>query len=125
MCYKYINLHIKCNVSSTCNILNVSCVQEYVGGLGQLFCFPRKIVEFPIHFCLVYLEAFAPLILIGCETQAKNKLYVISNLKLSVLSSGLSIIDLRLFIFRALFCDSLVLKVIRVAVLICSVAIFC
>jgi hypothetical protein len=25
-----------------------------VGGLGQLFCFPRKIVEFPIHFCLVY-----------------------------------------------------------------------
>jgi hypothetical protein len=27
-----------------------------VGGLGQLFCFPRKIVEFPIHFCLVYLN---------------------------------------------------------------------
>jgi hypothetical protein len=38
MCYKYINLHIKCNVSSTCNILNLSCVQEYVGGLWQLFC---------------------------------------------------------------------------------------
>jgi hypothetical protein len=31
-------------------------VLEYVEGLGQLFCFPRKIiVEFPIHFCLVYL----------------------------------------------------------------------
>jgi hypothetical protein len=28
-----------------------------VGGLGQLFCFPRKIVEFPIHFCLVYIVA--------------------------------------------------------------------
>jgi hypothetical protein len=27
-----------------------------VGGLGQLFCFPRKIVEFPIYFCLVYLQ---------------------------------------------------------------------
>jgi hypothetical protein len=27
-----------------------------VRGLGQLFCFPRKIVEFPIHFCLVYLS---------------------------------------------------------------------
>jgi hypothetical protein len=27
-----------------------------LGGLGQLFCFPRKSVEFPIHFCLVYLE---------------------------------------------------------------------
>jgi hypothetical protein len=57
MCYKYINLHIKCNVSSTCNILNLSCVQEYVGGLGQLFCFPRKNVEFPINFCLVYIVA--------------------------------------------------------------------
>jgi hypothetical protein len=37
-------------------------------------------------------------------------------------------LDLRFFIFRALFCNSLVLKVIRfdrVAVLICSVAIFC
>jgi hypothetical protein len=37
-------------------------------------------------------------------------------------------LDLRVFIFRALFCVSLVLKVIsfdRVAVLICSVAIFC
>jgi hypothetical protein len=56
MCYKYINIHIKCNVSSTCNILNLSCVEEYVGRLGQLFCFPRKIVEFPIHFCLVYLK---------------------------------------------------------------------
>jgi hypothetical protein len=28
-----------------------------MGGLGQLFCFPRKIVEFPIHFCLVYIVA--------------------------------------------------------------------
>jgi hypothetical protein len=56
MCYKYINLHIKCNVSSTCNISNLSSVSEYVGGLGQLFCFPRKIVEFPIHFCLVYFR---------------------------------------------------------------------
>jgi hypothetical protein len=27
-----------------------------VGGLGQLFCFLRKIVEFPIQFWLVYLE---------------------------------------------------------------------
>jgi hypothetical protein len=54
MCEKYINIHIKCNVSSTCNILNLFCVEEYVGGLGQLFCFPRKIVKFPIHFCLVY-----------------------------------------------------------------------
>jgi hypothetical protein len=36
----------------TCNILNLFCVEEYVGGLGQLFCFPRKIVKFPIHFCL-------------------------------------------------------------------------
>jgi hypothetical protein len=52
--------------------------------------------------------------------------YDISNLKLSVLSSVNLV--LRFFIFRALFCDSLVLKVIsfdRVAVLICSVAIFC
>jgi hypothetical protein len=33
---------------------NLFCVEEYVAGLGQLFCFPRKIVKFPIHFCLVY-----------------------------------------------------------------------
>jgi hypothetical protein len=66
----------------------------------------------------------------GCyETHAKNKLhaYDISNLKLSVLSKWFKHLDLRFFIFRALFCDSLVLKLInfdRVAVLICSVAIF-
>jgi hypothetical protein len=35
---------------SKCNKLGK---KEYVEGLGQLFCFPRKIVEFPIHFCLV------------------------------------------------------------------------
>jgi hypothetical protein len=58
----------------------------------------------------------------------KNKLYDISNLKLSVLSKWFKHLDLPFFIFRALFCDSLVLKVIsfdRVAVLICFVAIFC
>jgi hypothetical protein len=69
------------------------------------------------------------LILIGCyEIHAKNKLYDISNLKLSVLSKWFKHLDLQFFIFRALFCDSLVLKVIsfdHVAVLICSVAIFC
>jgi hypothetical protein len=27
-----------------------------MGGLEQLFCFLRKTVEFPIHFCLVYLS---------------------------------------------------------------------
>jgi hypothetical protein len=54
--------------------------------------------------------------------------FIISNLKLSVLSKWFKHLDLRFFIFRALFGDSLVLKVIsfdRVAVLICSVAIFC
>jgi hypothetical protein len=50
--------HIKYNVSSICHISNLSSVQEYVGGLGQLFSFPRKIVEFPIHFCLVYKLLF-------------------------------------------------------------------
>jgi hypothetical protein len=38
------------------------------------------------------------------------------------------LLDLRFFIFRALVCVSLVLKIIklyRVAVLICSVVIFC
>jgi hypothetical protein len=51
-----IDIHIKCNVSNTCNILNLSSVYEYVEELGKLFCFPRKIVEFPIHFCLVYIK---------------------------------------------------------------------
>jgi hypothetical protein len=27
--------------------------------LGHLFCFPRKIVEFPIHFCLVYYRTLS------------------------------------------------------------------
>jgi hypothetical protein len=57
----------------------------------------------------------------------KKKLYDISNLKLSELSR-VKHLDLQYFIFRALFCVSLVLKVISfncVAVLICSVAIFC
>jgi hypothetical protein len=76
----------------------------------------------------MYLEAFAPLILTGSyETHAKNKLYDISNLKLSVVK-WFQHLDLRFFIFRALFCDSLVLKIMRfdrVAVLISSVAIFC
>jgi hypothetical protein len=56
ICSKYIDIQIKCNVSSICNILNVSSVYEYVAGLGQLFRFPRKTVEFPIHFCLVYFR---------------------------------------------------------------------
>jgi hypothetical protein len=58
-----------------------------------------------------------------------KKYYDSSNLKLAVLSSSLpKHLDLRFFIFRALFGVPLVLKVInfnRVAVLICSVAIFC
>jgi hypothetical protein len=61
------------------------------------------------------------------SVEQKNKLYDISNLKLSVLSKWFKHLDLRFFIFRALFRDSLVLKVIsfdRVAVLICSVSIF-
>jgi hypothetical protein len=70
------------------------------------------------------LETFAPLIFIGCyESHAKNKLYeIVSAVK------WFKHLDLRFFIFRALFCISLVLKVIsfdRVAILICSVAIFC
>jgi hypothetical protein len=36
----------------------------------------------------------------------------VTNLKLSVLSKWFKHLDLRFFIFRALFCDSLVLKVI-------------
>jgi hypothetical protein len=87
-----------------------------------------KIITNYHRLCWQYFETFAPLILIGCyEIHAKNKLYDISNLKLSVLSS-VKHLDLRFFIFRALFCVSLVLKVIsfdRVAVLTCSVAIFC
>jgi hypothetical protein len=62
------------------------------------------------------------------STYRGSTVYDISNLKLSVLSSSFKHLDLRFFIFRALLCVSLVLKVInfnRVAVLICSVAIFC
>jgi hypothetical protein len=33
-----------------------------LGGLGQLFCFPRKSGEFPIHFCLVYYEVYKTLV---------------------------------------------------------------
>jgi hypothetical protein len=42
--------------TNTCNILNLSSVYEYVEELGKLFCFSRKIVEFPIYFCLVYIK---------------------------------------------------------------------
>jgi hypothetical protein len=47
-------MHIKCIVSSTYNILNLSSVKNTWDDWGNyVFYFLRKIVEFPIHFCLV------------------------------------------------------------------------
>jgi hypothetical protein len=71
-CINKERIFTKCNVSNTCNILYLSSVQEYMGGLWQLFCFPRKIVEFPIHFCLVYLEFSVPFCVV--HSKIKNHL---------------------------------------------------
>jgi hypothetical protein len=45
MCYKYINIHIKCNVSSTCNILNLSS-----GRIGAIILLSKKNCGIPYSF---------------------------------------------------------------------------
>jgi hypothetical protein len=45
MCYKYINIHIKCNVSSICYILNLSS-----GRIGAIILLSEKNCGIPYSF---------------------------------------------------------------------------
>jgi hypothetical protein len=51
MCYKYINIHIKCNVSSTCNILNVRILcLRICGRIGAIILLSKKNCGIPYSF---------------------------------------------------------------------------